>query len=103
MNHYIFLTYSDGGRPNSASVFVGGFILGGLVVGALGCVYAPQVVFVTVTYILVFNRIRALKISVIPGMLSVIWLYKEIRKFNLLMPLTYTVNKAGSIIKSAWH
>lgn len=35
--------YSDGGRPNSASVFVGGFILGGLVVGALGCVYAPQI------------------------------------------------------------
>ncbi|KAI4314667.1 hypothetical protein L6164_027555 [Bauhinia variegata] len=33
----------DGGRSNSASIFVGGFILGGLVVGALGCVYAPQI------------------------------------------------------------
>jgi len=40
LNHY-----SDGGRPNSASIFVGGFILGGLIVGALGCVYAPQVLF----------------------------------------------------------
>ena len=30
-------------RPNSASIFVGGFILGGIVVGALGCVYAPQI------------------------------------------------------------
>lgn len=36
-------TYSDGGRPSSASVFVGGFILGGLIVGTLGCVYAPQI------------------------------------------------------------
>ena len=35
--------YSDGGRPSSASVFVGGFVLGGLIVGALGCVYAPQI------------------------------------------------------------
>lgn len=33
----------DGGRPSSASIFVGGFILGGIVVGTLGCVYAPQV------------------------------------------------------------
>lgn len=33
----------DAGRPNSASVFVGGFILGGIVVGTLGAVYAPQV------------------------------------------------------------
>ncbi|PPS14731.1 hypothetical protein GOBAR_AA05843 [Gossypium barbadense] len=33
---------SDGERPSSASIFVGGFILGGLVVGALGCVFAPQ-------------------------------------------------------------
>lgn len=24
-------------------MFVGGFILGGLIIGALGCVYAPQV------------------------------------------------------------
>jgi len=36
-------TYSDGGRSNSASIFVGGFILGGLIVGTLGCVYAPQI------------------------------------------------------------
>lgn len=35
--------YSDGGRPNSASIFVSGFVLGGLVVGTLGCVYAPQI------------------------------------------------------------
>ncbi|KNA22916.1 hypothetical protein SOVF_029650 [Spinacia oleracea] len=35
--------YSDGGRPSSAGIFVGGFILGGLVVGTLGCVYAPQI------------------------------------------------------------
>ncbi|KAJ7953241.1 Inner membrane localized protein [Quillaja saponaria] len=33
----------DGGRSSSASVFVGGFVLGGLVVGALGCIYAPQI------------------------------------------------------------
>ncbi|KAL0352531.1 UNVERIFIED_CONTAM: hypothetical protein Scaly_1641800 [Sesamum calycinum] len=35
-------SYSDSGRPSSASIFVGGFILGGLIVGTLGCVYAPQ-------------------------------------------------------------
>ncbi|CBI21572.3 unnamed protein product, partial [Vitis vinifera] len=34
----------DGGRPSSASIFVGGFILGGIVVGTLGCVYAPQAI-----------------------------------------------------------
>ncbi|WP_248793034.1 hypothetical protein, partial [Escherichia coli] len=33
----------DTGRPSSASIFVGGFILGGIVVGTLGCVYAPQI------------------------------------------------------------
>ncbi|KAF5937000.1 hypothetical protein HYC85_024506 [Camellia sinensis] len=33
----------DGGRPSSASIFVGGFVLGGIVVGALGCIYAPQI------------------------------------------------------------
>ncbi|XP_027079446.1 uncharacterized protein LOC113778507 [Coffea eugenioides] len=33
----------DGGRPGSASIFVGGFVLGGIVVGALGCIYAPQI------------------------------------------------------------
>ncbi|KAJ6351946.1 hypothetical protein OIU76_001206 [Salix suchowensis] len=29
--------------PSNASIFVGGFVLGGLIVGALGCVYAPQI------------------------------------------------------------
>ncbi|XP_020217209.1 uncharacterized protein LOC109800761 [Cajanus cajan] len=33
----------DGGRSTSGSVFVGGFVLGGLIVGALGCLYAPQI------------------------------------------------------------
>uniref|UniRef100_A0A7N0RBS0 Uncharacterized protein n=1 Tax=Kalanchoe fedtschenkoi TaxID=63787 RepID=A0A7N0RBS0_KALFE len=33
----------DSGRPSSASVFVGGFVLGGVIVGALGCVFAPQI------------------------------------------------------------
>ncbi|KAK9748462.1 hypothetical protein RND81_02G059400 [Saponaria officinalis] len=35
--------YSDGERPNNAGMFVGGFILGGLVVGTLASVYAPQI------------------------------------------------------------
>ncbi|KAL4300422.1 hypothetical protein AHAS_Ahas17G0199300 [Arachis hypogaea] len=35
--------YSEGGRPSGASIFVGGFLLGGLLVGTLGCVYAPQI------------------------------------------------------------
>ncbi|KAI3424031.1 uncharacterized protein J3R85_010685 [Psidium guajava] len=35
--------YRDGGRLSSASTFVGGFVLGGIIVGALGCVYAPQI------------------------------------------------------------
>lgn len=39
----ILSNYSDHGRPSSASIFVGGFVLGGLIVGTLGCVYAPQV------------------------------------------------------------
>lgn len=34
---------SDGGRPSGASIFVSGFVLGGIIVGTLGCVYAPQV------------------------------------------------------------
>ncbi|KAF8406725.1 hypothetical protein HHK36_008817 [Tetracentron sinense] len=33
----------EGGRPSSPSIFVGGFILGGIIVGTLGCVYAPQI------------------------------------------------------------
>ncbi|XP_038717158.1 uncharacterized protein LOC120010431 [Tripterygium wilfordii] len=36
-------SYRDDGRPSNGSVFVGGFVLGGLVVGALGCVFAPQI------------------------------------------------------------
>ncbi|KHG00666.1 Inhibitory regulator IRA1 [Gossypium arboreum] len=36
-------SYSDGERSSSANAFVGGFVLGGLVVGALGCVFAPQI------------------------------------------------------------
>ncbi|XP_071712588.1 uncharacterized protein [Rutidosis leptorrhynchoides] len=36
--------YSDDGRSSGASAaFVGGFVLGGLVVGTLGLVYAPQI------------------------------------------------------------
>jgi len=33
----------DVGRTSSGSIFVGGFVLGSLIVGALGCVYAPKV------------------------------------------------------------
>ncbi|KAE9613189.1 hypothetical protein Lal_00027501 [Lupinus albus] len=33
----------DGARPSGGSIFVGGFVLGGIIVGALGCVYAPQI------------------------------------------------------------
>ncbi|XP_057502871.1 uncharacterized protein LOC130786582 isoform X4 [Actinidia eriantha] len=32
--------YSDGRTPGSADIFIGGFVLGGIVVGALGCAYA---------------------------------------------------------------
>ncbi|XP_019056670.1 PREDICTED: uncharacterized protein LOC104801939 isoform X2 [Tarenaya hassleriana] len=35
--------YRDDDGASSTSLFVGGFILGGLIVGALGCVYAPQI------------------------------------------------------------
>ncbi|KAJ8539600.1 hypothetical protein K7X08_013852 [Anisodus acutangulus] len=35
--------YSDGGRPSSSSIFVGGFLLGGVIVGALGCIFAPEI------------------------------------------------------------
>ncbi|KAL4579127.1 hypothetical protein LXL04_015263 [Taraxacum kok-saghyz] len=30
-------------RSSSGSAFVGGFVLGGLLVGTLGCIYAPQI------------------------------------------------------------
>ncbi|XP_076907822.1 uncharacterized protein LOC143564434 [Bidens hawaiensis] len=33
--------YSE--RSSSGNAFVGGFVLGGLIVGTLGCVYAPQI------------------------------------------------------------
>ncbi|PKI71706.1 hypothetical protein CRG98_007928 [Punica granatum] len=35
--------YRDEGRSSSANAFIGGFVLGGLIVGTLGCVYAPQI------------------------------------------------------------
>ncbi|XP_020113051.1 uncharacterized protein LOC109727362 isoform X2 [Ananas comosus] len=35
--------YSDVGKPSNASIFVGGFVLGGVVAGLLGCAYAPQI------------------------------------------------------------
>ncbi|CAH1446237.1 unnamed protein product [Lactuca virosa] len=35
--------YSDDGRSNNGNAFVGGFVLGGLIIGTLGCVYAPQI------------------------------------------------------------
>ncbi|XP_076883912.1 uncharacterized protein LOC143532876 isoform X2 [Bidens hawaiensis] len=35
--------YSDDGRSNNGSAFVGGFVLGGLLFGTLGCIYAPQI------------------------------------------------------------
>ncbi|ERN17131.1 hypothetical protein AMTR_s00044p00119220 [Amborella trichopoda] len=38
-----FIENGDAGRPSSASIFVGGFVLGGIIVGTLGCVYAPQI------------------------------------------------------------
>lgn len=33
----------NAGRPSGASAFVGGFLLGGIIVGALGCIYAPKI------------------------------------------------------------
>ncbi|XAR61519.1 hypothetical protein NMG60_11015966 [Bertholletia excelsa] len=35
--------HGDHEGPRSASIFIGGFVLGGLVMGTLGCVYAPQI------------------------------------------------------------
>ncbi|XP_022873343.1 uncharacterized protein LOC111392273 [Olea europaea var. sylvestris] len=39
----IQLSYSYGGRPSSVGIFIGGFVLGGLMVETLSCVYAPQI------------------------------------------------------------
>ncbi|KAM7253297.1 hypothetical protein ACFE04_025915 [Oxalis oulophora] len=37
-------SYSDNERSSStAGIFVGGFVLGGIIIGTLGCVYAPQI------------------------------------------------------------
>ncbi|KAK1388662.1 Localized to the inner membrane of the chloroplast [Heracleum sosnowskyi] len=36
-------SYSDGGRPSSGGIFISGFVLGGIIVGTLGAVYAPQI------------------------------------------------------------
>lgn len=38
---FLWLCSRDGG--SSAGIFVGGFLLGGVVVGTLGCIYAPEV------------------------------------------------------------
>ncbi|PKA60640.1 hypothetical protein AXF42_Ash006274 [Apostasia shenzhenica] len=35
-------SYRDEGTGN-AGIFIGGFVLGGIIVGALGCVFAPQI------------------------------------------------------------
>ncbi|PWA34946.1 hypothetical protein CTI12_AA614220 [Artemisia annua] len=35
--------YSDDGGSNSGSAFIGGFVLGGVLVGTLGCILAPQI------------------------------------------------------------
>nr|XP_043632726.1 uncharacterized protein LOC122603934 [Erigeron canadensis] len=35
--------YSDEERSSSGSAFIGGFVLGGLFVGTLGCILAPQI------------------------------------------------------------
>ncbi|CAI8588451.1 unnamed protein product [Vicia faba] len=40
---FIVRASGDDGRASSGSIFVGGFVLGSLIVGALGCVYAPKI------------------------------------------------------------
>lgn len=42
VEHFVFQC-SDGERSGGGSAFISGFVLGGLIVGTLGCVYAPQV------------------------------------------------------------
>ncbi|WOK94797.1 hypothetical protein Cni_G03502 [Canna indica] len=42
--HVVFqAAYREDGRPSSASKFIGGFLLGGVMVGTLAFVYAPQI------------------------------------------------------------
>ncbi|KAK9049393.1 hypothetical protein SSX86_031635 [Deinandra increscens subsp. villosa] len=35
--------YSDDGRSSNGSAYIGGFVLGGLLVGTLGFIYAPKI------------------------------------------------------------
>lgn len=42
-NFLICIWRANDDRLGGASLFVGGFVLGGIVVGALGAIYAPQV------------------------------------------------------------
>lgn len=39
----LLVSNRDGGRSSGTGIFIGGFVLGGIVMGTLGCVYAPQV------------------------------------------------------------
>ncbi|KAJ0008048.1 hypothetical protein Pint_29018 [Pistacia integerrima] len=48
----------DNGRQNSANIFVGGFILGGIVVGTLGCIYAPQVQMLLKSLVIIGGILR---------------------------------------------
>ncbi|XP_050376564.1 uncharacterized protein LOC126793969 [Argentina anserina] len=41
-NKKTLVVRADSGK-STAGIFVGGFVLGGIIVGALGCVYAPQI------------------------------------------------------------
>ena len=43
VNSLLCICRANDDRLGGASVFVGGFILGGIVVGTLGAIYAPQV------------------------------------------------------------
>ncbi|XP_071703903.1 uncharacterized protein [Rutidosis leptorrhynchoides] len=39
----IVARYSNDERSSDVNAFIGGFVLGGLFVGTLGCIYAPQI------------------------------------------------------------
>lgn len=52
---FLFSLCSDGGRPNNANIFISGFVLGGIIVGTLGCVYAPQVIIEQQSFIFCMN------------------------------------------------